>query len=57
MTYEVTGIYPHDQLDCTWKILMRSRPHDDICGYSVDSVYREMIPRFGRADEVGKCPA
>lgn len=54
MAYEVSGNYPHDQLDYAWKILMQNHPHDSICGCSVDSVHREMIPRFEKADEVGK---
>lgn len=54
MAYEVSGNYPHDQLDYAWKTLMQSHPHDSICGCSVDSVHREMIPRFEKADEVGK---
>ena len=32
---------------------MQNHPHDSICGCSVDSVHREMIPRFEKADEVG----
>ena len=54
MAYEVSGNYPHDQLDYAWKTLMQNPPHDSICGCSVDSVHREMIPRFEKADEVGK---
>ena len=54
MAYEVTGNYPHDQLDYAWKTLMQNHPHDSICGCSVDSVHREMIPRFEKANEVGK---
>ncbi|EPB3094383.1 alpha-mannosidase [Enterococcus faecium] len=54
MAYEVSGNYPHDQLDYAWKTLMHNHPHDSICGCSVDSVHREMIPRFEKADEVGK---
>lgn len=54
MAYEVSGNYPHDQLDYVWKTLMQNHPHDSICGCSVDSVHREMIPRFEKADEVGK---
>ncbi|EME7121558.1 alpha-mannosidase [Enterococcus faecium] len=57
MAYEVSGNYPHDQLDYAWKTLMQNHPHDSICGCSVDSVHREMIPRFEKADEVGKCLA
>ncbi|MCZ1190827.1 alpha-mannosidase [Enterococcus faecium] len=54
MAYEVSGNYPHDQLDYAWKTLMQNHPHDSIRGCSVDSVHREMIPRFEKADEVGK---
>ncbi|EME7110820.1 alpha-mannosidase [Enterococcus faecium] len=54
MAYEVSGNYPHDQLDYAWKTLMQNHPHDSICGCSVDSVHREMIPRFEKVDEVGK---
>ncbi|MBO0482937.1 alpha-mannosidase [Candidatus Enterococcus courvalinii] len=54
MAYEVSGSYPHDQLDYAWKTLMQNHPHDSICGCSVDSVHREMITRFEKADEVGK---
>ncbi|HFZ5938025.1 TPA: alpha-mannosidase [Enterococcus faecium] len=54
MAYEVSGNYPHDQLDYAWKTLMQNHPHDSICGCSVDSIHREMIPRFEKADEVGK---
>ncbi|MBO0432437.1 alpha-mannosidase [Enterococcus sp. DIV0660C] len=54
MAYEFSGSYPHDQLDYAWKTLMQNHPHDSICGCSVDSVHREMITRFEKADEVGK---
>lgn len=54
MAYEVTGAYPHDQLTYAWKILMQNHPHDSICGCSVDEVHREMMPRFEKANEVGK---
>ncbi|MCW8065322.1 alpha-mannosidase [Enterococcus lactis] len=54
IAYEVSGNYPHDQLDYAWKTLMQNHPHDSICGCSVDSVHREMISRFEKADEVGK---
>ncbi|OTP24789.1 alpha-mannosidase [Enterococcus mundtii] len=54
MAYEVTGKYPHDQLNYAWKTLMQNHPHDSICGCSVDSVHREMIPRFEKANEVGR---
>ncbi|WP_265458327.1 alpha-mannosidase [Enterococcus sp. HY326] len=54
MAYSVTGEYPHDQLDYAWKTLMQNHPHDSICGCSVDEVHREMLPRFEKANEVGK---
>ncbi len=54
MAYEITGNYPHDQLDYAWKTLMQNHPHDSICGCSVDEVHREMVPRFEKAHEVGK---
>lgn len=54
MAYEVTGKYPHDQLTYAWKTLMQNHPHDSICGCSVDEVHREMLPRFEKANEVGK---
>ena len=53
MAYEVTGKYPHDELDYGWKTLMQNHPHDSICGCSVDAVHREMMPRFEKANEVG----
>ena len=54
MAYEQTQKYPHDQLDYAWKLLLQNHPHDSICGCSVDEVHREMMPRFEKADEVGK---
>lgn len=54
MAYELTQSYPHDQLDYAWKLLLQNHPHDSICGCSVDEVHREMIPRFEKANEVGK---
>ncbi len=54
MAYEITGNYPHDQLDYAWKTLMQNHPHDSICSCSVAEVHREMVPRFEKANEVGK---
>ncbi|MGM0218710.1 alpha-mannosidase [Enterococcus sp. AZ126] len=54
MAYDLTKAYPHDQLDYAWKMLLQNHPHDSICGCSVDEVHREMIPRFEKANEVGK---
>lgn len=54
MAQELTNVYPHDELDYAWKLLMQNHPHDSICGCSVDVVHREMMPRFEKAHEVGK---
>lgn len=54
MAYEVTGKYPTDELTYAWKTLMQNHPHDSICGCSVDEVCKEMLPRFEKANEVGK---
>ncbi|WP_086350346.1 alpha-mannosidase [Candidatus Enterococcus clewellii] len=54
MAYELTGQYDHDMLDYAWKTLMQNHPHDSICGCSLDEVHREMMPRFEKANEVGK---
>lgn len=54
MAYDLTQEYPHNQLDYAWKLLLQNHPHDSICGCSVDEVHREMIPRFEKANEVGK---
>ncbi|MGL4697448.1 alpha-mannosidase [Enterococcus larvae] len=54
MAYELTGHYDHDMLDYAWKTLMQNHPHDSICGCSLDEVHREMMPRFEKANEVGK---
>lgn len=53
MAYELTGEYPHYQIDYAWKLLMQNHPHDSICGCSVDEVHREMITRFEKAEAVG----
>ncbi|WP_312497410.1 alpha-mannosidase [Enterococcus sp.] len=54
MAYDLTQDYPHDLLDFGWKTLMQNHPHDSICGCSVDEVHREMMPRFEKANEIGK---
>ncbi|MFL2106321.1 alpha-mannosidase [Desemzia sp. FAM 23991] len=54
MAYEVTGEYPHDQLDYAWKIYMQNHPHDSICGCSVDEVHAGMMTRFQNARNVGE---
>lgn len=54
MAFDISGTYPHEELDYAWKTLMQNHPHDSICGCSVDEVHREMMPRFEKAYEVGK---
>lgn len=44
--------YPHHMFEYGWKILMQNHPHDSICGCSVDSVHREMVSRFEKAEAV-----
>ncbi len=38
--------YPTGLVDYAWKLLLQNHPHDSICGCSIDSVHREMLPRF-----------
>ena len=33
---------------------MQNHPHDSICGCSIDPVHREMMIRFGAAEDVGR---
>lgn len=54
MAAEISGKYPHDELDYAWRLLMQNHPHDSICGCSVDEVHREMMTRYAKAEEVGK---
>lgn len=54
MAYEVTGKYPHDQLDYAWKVYMQNHAHDSICGCSVDEVHAENMTRFQKALSVGE---
>lgn len=54
MAYEVTGEYPHDQLDYAWKVYMQNHPHDSICGCGIDDIYPGMMTRFHNAENAGK---
>lgn len=54
MAYEVSGKYPHDQLDYAWKTYMQNHAHDSICGCSVDEVHAENMTRFQKALSVGE---
>lgn len=45
--------YPAAFLWAAWRKLLQNHPHDDICGCSVDVVHREMMTRFGEAEQIG----
>lgn len=45
--------YPAAFLKAAWRKLLQNHPHDDICGCSVDVVHREMMTRFGEAEQIG----
>jgi len=47
------GDYPAAFLKESWRKLLQNHPHDDICGCSVDAVHREMMIRFGEAEQIG----
>lgn len=46
--------YPEEFLVHGWKELLKSHPHDDIGGCSVDAVHEEDMDRFRRARQVGQ---
>lgn len=54
MAAEVTGKYPHEELEYAWKTYMQNHPHDSICGCSIDEVHAEMMTRFQKAKNVGQ---
>ncbi|CAN5265996.1 alpha-mannosidase [soil metagenome] len=37
--------YPHEELDHSWRSLLKNHPHDSICGCSIDEVHDEMQTR------------
>jgi alpha-mannosidase len=45
--------YPAAFLDAAWRKLLKNHAHDDICGCSGDTVHREMMTRFGEAEQIG----
>jgi len=45
--------YPVAFLDAAWRKLLKNHAHDDICGCSADIVHREMMTRFGEAEQIG----
>lgn len=46
------ALYPSDELDHAWKLLLKNHPHDSICGCSVDVVHREMMTRTEQLNNV-----
>jgi alpha-mannosidase len=44
---------PRGLLEHAWKTLLENQPHDSICGCSIDSVHREMEPRFDQVLQTG----
>lgn len=47
-----SGIYPKDELDYVWKLLLLGVTHDAICGCSSDKTCRHLLDRYDRIDEV-----
>lgn len=50
--WQVGAPYPAEFLETAWRLLLKNHPHDDICGCSVDPVHREMMTRFGEAEQI-----
>lgn len=46
--------YPASFLNLAWKLLLQNQPHDSICGCSIDTVHREMIPRFEQSEQIAQ---
>jgi alpha-mannosidase len=42
--------YPGADLQLAWRDLLRSQPHDSICGCSCDEVHRDMLVRWEQLD-------
>lgn len=45
--------YPQDELEYAWKELLKTHPHDDVCGSSVDQVHKEGVVRMDAVGQVG----
>lgn len=46
------GIYPVDELNYVWKLILHGVTHDAICGCSSDKTCRHLLDRFDRIDEI-----
>jgi len=42
-----------NEIEYGWKMILKSQPHDSICGCSLDRVHRDVDVRLSRAMEVG----
>ena len=42
-----------DRIDYGWELILKSHPHDSICGCSIDEVHRDVQTRLRAACEVG----
>ncbi len=52
--YLVREPVPHAVLWQAWRYVLKSHPHDDICGCSTDQVHREGMARFESARQIGE---
>lgn len=46
--------YPQDEIAYAWKELLKTHPHDDVCGSSIDQVHKEAVVRMDAVDQVGR---
>lgn len=44
--------YPAKNLEDAWKLILKSQPHDTICGVSIDNVYTDAENRYADADKI-----
>jgi len=50
--FGANGLYPADELDYAWKILLKNHPHDSICCCSKDEVINNMYDRYDRLEKI-----
>ena len=46
--------HPTAFIRLAWKLLLQNQPHDSICGCSIDTVHREMIPRYEQSEQIAQ---
>jgi len=44
--------YPKDLLNYLWKLILKTLPHDSICGCSVDETHKDVENRLKQANEI-----